>query len=295
MSRAIPVQTTENKDVAQKLSAVADLLEHQNGNAFRVRAYRDAATYLQGLPQPVSAILAKGGPPALEALPTIGSSIGAAITEILQTGDLRLLHTLRGDLDPEKLFQTVPTIGPTLAAAIHEKLGIDTLEDLEAAANDGRLAALSGFGPRRVRGIQYALEKLLARRRRIGPRVGQLPPPVPEVLDVDEEYRMRALEGSLPVIAPKRFNPERAAWLPILHAERDGWHFTALYSNTQRAHQLGRTRDWVVIRFDKGTAGEGQCTVVTELRGPLSGKRVIRGHEAACMQFYADQSDAADA
>lgn len=295
MSRATPAQPTENQNVAQKLNAVADLLEHQQANPFRVRAYRDAATYLHGMPQPVSAVLAKGGPPALEALPTIGSSIAAAISEILQTGDLRLLHTLRGDLDPEKLFQTVPGIGPTLAAAIHENLGIDTLEDLEVAANDGRLAALSGFGPRRVRGIQYALDKLLARRRTMGSRAGQLPPPVPAVLDVDEEYRMRALEGSLPMIAPKRFNPERAAWLPILHTDRDGWHFTALYSNTQRAHQLGRTHDWVVIRFDKGTAGEGQCTVVTEQRGPLSGKRVIRGLEAACAQFYADQAGKADA
>lgn len=287
MTDANLVVHSENQLVAEKLNTVADLLDQQKANPFRIRAYRDAATYVAGLHQPIREVLAKGGPRALEAMPTIGSSIAAAITEILQTGRLRLLDSLRGDLDPESLFQSVPQIGPTLAATIHDQLGIDTLEDLEAAAGDGRLAALPGFGPRRVRGIQYALDRILARPAPTGPRAGQLAPPVPQVLDVDREYRTRAKDASLPMIAPRRFNPARAAWLPILHTERDDWHFTAMYSNTLRAHQLRRTNDWVVIRYDRGDADTGQCTVVTEQRGPLAGKRVIRGQEAACAHHYA--------
>jgi hypothetical protein len=65
----------------------------------------------------------------------------------------------------------------------------------------------------------------------------------------------------------------------VLHEERDGWHFSALYSNTARAHELERTRDWVVIYFYDHEHQEGQRTVVTETRGPLAGERVVRGRE----------------
>ena len=94
-------------------------------------------------------------------------------------------------------------------------------------------------------------------------------------------YR-KAAAASLRTIAPKRFNPSGEAWLPVLHAQRGEWHFTALYSNTARAHELGRTRDWVVIYYYDGDHVEGQCTVVTESRGALAGKRVVRGREEEC-------------
>ena len=76
-------------------------------------------------------------------MPTIGVSISAAIAEVLDTGALGILDRLRGSTDPEKLFQTVPMIGPSLARAIHETLHVDTLEALEAATADGRLATVS--------------------------------------------------------------------------------------------------------------------------------------------------------
>jgi hypothetical protein len=106
------------------------------------------------------------------------------------------------------------------------------------------------------------------------------------LLDVDTEYLQRAAAGSLPTIAPRRFNPRSEAWLPIMHTTRDGWHFTALYSNTARAHELGRTHDWVVIYFYDDQHREGQQTVVTETRGPLEGRRVVRGREAECAAHY---------
>lgn len=293
MSETVSIAQRDNRLIADKLHAVAVLLDNQNANRFRVRAYEDAATYVAGLTQPAGEIFAKGGIAALEDLPTIGPSIAAAIMEILQTGDLRLLTTLRGDQDPEKLLQTVPQIGPHLAAVIHDGLGIDTLEELEMAAADGRLSDLPGFGPRRVKGIQYALQNMLARRRPLIPAGTQPIPPVADVLDVDREYRSAAQAGRLPLITPRRFNPDAAAWLPILHTERGDWHFTALFSNTLRAHQLRRTGDWVVIRFEKDHAGAGQCTVVTEQRGELAGKRVIRGQEAACARYYANVPAAA--
>jgi putative hydrolase len=111
-------------------------------------------------------------------------------------------------------------------------------------------------------------------------------PAVGTLLAVDREYRHDAEAGRLPTIAPRRFNPSGEAWLPVLHTQRDGWHFTALYSNTAQAHQLGRTRDWVVLYFYDDQHAEGQHTVVTETHGPLAGRRVVRGREAECRAHY---------
>ncbi len=111
-------------------------------------------------------------------------------------------------------------------------------------------------------------------------------PSVASILAVDNRYRIKVKAGELPLIAPKRFNPEGKAWLPVMHMSKDGWHFTALFSNTARAHQLKRTDDWVVIYFYDDDHHESQHTVVTETRGDLVGKRVVRGREAECREYY---------
>jgi putative hydrolase len=67
--------------------------------------------------------------------------------------------------------------------------------------------------------------------------------------------------------------------------EKAGWSFTALYYNTARAHKLGKTKDWVVMYFER-IGYEDQATVVMERCGPLSGKRVVRGREQACKRYY---------
>ena len=77
--------------------------------------------------------------------------------------------------------------------------------------------------------------------------------------------------------APRRFNPENRAWLPVMHTEIGDWHFTAIYSNIARPHQFKRTHDWVVVYYYDDHHREGPCTVVTEGRGPLIGRRVVRG------------------
>ena len=162
----------------------------------------------------------------------------------------------------------------------HDELGIGTLEDLEAAAHDGRLARIPGLRGKRLAGLRDALAVRFQRDRTNRPPAGE-EPAVSELLDVDREYRERAARGELHLLAPRRFNPLGEAWLPILHTSRAGRHYTALYSNTARAHELGRTRDWVVLYCD-GRAGERRYTVVTASAGPLAGRRVVRGREAEC-------------
>jgi len=114
-------------------------------------------------------------------------------------------------------------------------------------------------------------------------------PPVSELLDVDREYREKASAGQLRRIAPRRFNPAREAWLPILHTARGARHYTALCSNTARAHRAGKTRDWVVLYHDDGS-GERLHTVITAAHGSLRGRRVVAGREAECVTFYLHQA-----
>jgi DNA polymerase (family X) len=109
---------------------------------------------------------------------------------------------------------------------------------------------------------------------------------VKHLLDVDREYRAGAEADTLPRIAPRRFNPEGKAWLPVLHTRRDDWAFTALFSNTARAHELDRVRDWVVVYVEDKAHHERQYTVVTAGQGTLAGRRVVRGRERECGELY---------
>jgi putative hydrolase len=280
-----------NQEIAQRLREVADLLALQEASPYRVLAYRRAADLLESLEEPAGELLEKGGVSALTRLPGIDHALAGAIAELTRTGRLALLDRLRGNADPEALFRRVPGIGPKLARLIHEALHIDTLEALELAAHDGRLEAVPGVGPRRALAIRSAISQLLGRVRPHSP-VHLAEPEVSLLLDVDREYRVRAARGELQRIAPRRFNPRHEPWLPVLHTQRGPWRFTALFSNTARAHQLGRTRDWVILYFTDGTEAERQRTVVTETHGPLEGERVVRGREVECLRRIQPREEA---
>jgi hypothetical protein len=281
------VATAENQQIARRLEEVAELLAEQGANPFRVDAYRGGAETVRRLREPVAFLLEREGIAGLLALPGIGESLARSIRELTLTGRLPMLERLRGEADPVALLATVPGVGRVTAERLHHDLDIDSLEDLEAAAHDGRLATLVGLGPKRIAGIIDSLQSRLARVRRAAPQASppardQGEPPVEEILDVDREYRERAAAGGLRRIAPRRFNPSGEAWLPVLHTHRGERHYTVLYSNTARAHRLGKTRDWVVLYYDGGD-GERQCTVLTGERGPLRGRRIVRGREAECL------------
>ncbi len=275
-------QLPENTVLAANLREYADLLAQQDADGFRVSAYRRTADVVSGLVQPVSEILRTSGREGLVALPAIGRGIASALAEMVTTGHWSQLERVRGAFEPEKLFQIIPGVGRELASHICEQLDVETLEALEIAAHDGRLEHVQGFGPRRAEMVRTALAERLGRPRLRRIRQSQERPPAILLLEVDREYREKANAGNLRRIAPKRFNPTGEAWLPILHTRRDRWEFTALYSNTRLAHELGRTRDWVVIYYRTDSSPEGQCTVVTETRGPAAGKRVVRGQEEEC-------------
>lgn len=276
-----------NVKVARLLEETASILEDQGANPYRVQAYRNAAQTLLKLERPVTAILEAQGVDGLKELPAVGESIARFIRTAIETGRLPMLERLRGESDPTALLASVPGIGRKLAERIHGDLGISTLEDLETAAHSGRLASLAGIGPKKLSGIRDSLASRLGRARTHPPEAPADQPPVAELLGVDREYLTRANAGQLPRIAPRRFNPKHESWLPVLHTQRGPHHYTALFSNTARAHALGRTHDWVVLYAD-GDRGERQWTVVTAPSGELRGRRVVRGREQECLGHYAD-------
>ncbi len=285
-----------NDEIADALDRISALLEVQGASTFRVRAYLNAARTVRDSKIPVLQVLESEGVKGLEALPGIGKSISSVISELLSTGRIALLERLEGQVSPEELFETVPGIGVKTAHKIHETLGIETLEELELAAHDGRLNKVPGLGRRKIQGIKDALSGILSRSsRRRARRLRWLEhemkelthhqPGVGLVLEVDREYREKAARGTLRKIAPRRFNPSGEQWLPIYHTEKNGWSFSALFSNSPLAHKLGRIRDWVIVYYESD-GEEDQCTVVTEWQGQLAGRRVIRGRESECAEYY---------
>jgi hypothetical protein len=269
-----------NLDVAARLDEAAALLKEQRANPYRVQAYRRAAETVRALDRPVAYLIEAEGIAGLDALPGIGASLARAIVQIVATGRMPMLTRLRGEADPVELLASVPGISRRSAERMHDELSIHTLEELEAAAHDGRLTDRLGIRGKRLDGIRETLAGRLSRVRR-SESATEPPPAVAEILDIDRQYRRQAAAGELPMIAPRRFNPERLAWLPVLHTDRAGRHYTAMFSNTARAHALHRTNDWVVIYADGGH-GEHQYTVITALHGELAGRRIVRGREAEC-------------
>jgi putative hydrolase len=274
-----------NAEIAERLRFMAELRAQQGDNGFRVQAYRRAADTLESLEEPVDAVLAQKGRAGLIALEGVGAGIAGAIAEMASTGRWAQLERLQGVLAPEQLFRSLPGIGPKLAERLHDELEIETLEQLEMAAHDGRLERVQGVGVRRAASIRAILKERLGGRR-IRRRV-EPAPSIAVLLSVDAAYRRRAAAGELRTITPRRFNPKNEAWLPVMHLDRGRWHFTALYSNTARAHQLGKSKDWVVIYFHTANSPESQATIVTETRGLLKGRRVVRGREQDCVSHYA--------
>lgn len=267
-----------NRRIAQQLIETAGLLaSRRDGSPQRVRAYRQAAERLLRLPTPIQDIYREQGDAGIREALGVGDRLGRVIEQSILEGRFALLERLRASNGAGSILETVPGLGPTWARHLREDLGIATLEDLECAAYDGRLESAAGMGIKRLSGIRDSLAARLGRVRPPAPASTAPEPPVSELLDVDREYRESAAAGRLRRIAPRRFNPTHTAWLPILRTTRNGRDYTVLFSNTARAHEAGKTNDWVVI-YEEGRPGRS-WTVITSQRGSLAGMRIVRGRE----------------
>lgn len=155
-----------NADIAAVFEKVADLLEIENANPFRIRAYRNAARIVGELGRDVKGMVEKGE--NLLDLPGIGDDLAAKISEIVRTGSCGLLRKLEGELPPAITdLLKVPGLGPKRVRALWQELHVQTLEDLQRAARDGRIQALPGFGEKTQHNILEAVQVRARVRKKI--------------------------------------------------------------------------------------------------------------------------------
>ena len=146
-----------NPEIAQSLEDIADLLELDSANPFRVRAYRNAARVVRSLGKEASEVLGKGE--NARKLPGIGVDLADKIRTLATTGRLPLLDQLRKKTPPiaQELLK-LPGLGPKRVRALCEELELRTLEQLHRAVIDGRVRTLPGFGPGLESKLRAALE-----------------------------------------------------------------------------------------------------------------------------------------
>lgn len=146
-----------NAGIAEDFRQIADLLEIQGDNPFRIRAYRRAARAIETMPEALSDYVHRGD--ELSALPTIGVDLADKIHETLEKGHCALLLQLQNQI-PASLIELLrlPGIGPKRVKALYEQLNIRTARQLNAAAREGKISALPGFGEKLELAILHSLE-----------------------------------------------------------------------------------------------------------------------------------------
>ena len=135
-----------NSQIADAFEQMADLLEFQGENPFRVRAYRNGARAIRNLPEAVSSIV-DDDPKRLLEIDGIGKAVAEKCEVLVRTGELPQLKKLQNEI-PESVLtiMRIPGMGPKKTAAVYHELGIATLDDLKRACEEGRIRALKGFG-----------------------------------------------------------------------------------------------------------------------------------------------------
>jgi DNA polymerase (family 10) len=168
----------KNSDIADVFDRIADYLEIEGENPFKIRAYRNASRTIRGLGPELRDMLASGGEPT--ELPGIGKELAAKIVEILETGTAQALEKLKQKV-PSGVVEMlkIPGLGPKRVSALYRDLKVESLAALKGAAEAGRVQALPGFGTKTEQQIREALAAMSQRPSRVsiaaaGPQVERL-------------------------------------------------------------------------------------------------------------------------
>lgn len=154
-----------NAEIADMFDQLADLLEIEDANHFRVRAYRNAARTIRGYARSLADLLKQGE--ELTKLPDIGDELSKKIQTIMETGALPLLDKVRSRT-PAALSQMmkIEGLGPKRVRQLYQKLKIESLDDLRQALRSGELSELEGFGKKSEQKIKDRLRQFKAGEQR---------------------------------------------------------------------------------------------------------------------------------
>jgi hypothetical protein len=270
-----------NAAIASELAGFAERLEREQGNLYRIQAYRRAAETVRRLDQPVKDIVARDGVAGLRRLPGIGAHLAAAIERLCSSGAYHTLADGAEAVSEAERLESLPGVGPRLAELLWKQLNVQTVGELAALVHSPEFEDVPLSDRRRHRLVQAVADW----QQRSQGAVPAAEPEVGELLSVDEEFRRQAGGGHVFHVAGS--GEEGAGLLPLLSVRRNGWKLLAMYCSSALAHRLGRNRDWVVVYFQRDQH-RGQRTVVTERRGDLRGRRVVRGRESECRLSVAE-------
>ena len=235
-----------NADITAIFTEIADRLEIQGANPFRIRAYRNAARILADLPQEARLLAERGDD--LTRLPGIGDDLAAKINEIITTGRCGLLERLRRELPPAITeLMKISGLGPKRVRALYLSLDVQTVEQLHRAAEDGRIQALPGFGEKTEQNILQALEAHASQSRRFKLATAaqyaealraflQAIPGVQQVVVAGSFRRMRETVGDLDILVTA------AKDSPVMQ------RFTA-YDEVAEVFSAGETRASILLKY----------------------------------------------
>jgi len=234
-----------NAEIAAAFDRLADLLEIEGANPFRVRAYRNAARTVEDLPRAAAAMIAAGED--LSKLPGIGKDLAGKIAELVETGHLELLDEV-GKRTPKTLadIAAIPGLGPKRVKAIYEELKVETPEQLAEAARAGKLRELTGFGAKTEAKILTELERARAieRRTRLFD-AEQVAEPLAAYLKAQKGV------GDVTVAGSYRRRKETVGDLDILVTAERGARIVdrfVAYEEVERVVSKGTTRSTVILR-----------------------------------------------
>ncbi len=234
-----------NADIAAIFEEIADLLEIQNENPFRIRAYRNAARQVEGMGVPVADMVAKGED--LTELPGIGDDLAAKITEIIATGQCKTLEKLHKQVAPSVTeLLKIPGLGPKRVRTLYDQLKVKTIDQLARLAKAGRVRELAGFGARTEQTILESLAAHVTQQKRFRLAIAaQYAEPLKKYLEKVPGVQQVVLAGSY-----RRFR-ETVGDLDILVTAQDANkvmdRFTA-YDEVSKVLAKGDTRSTVILK-----------------------------------------------
>ena len=236
---------THNRDIAAKFDELADLLEIEGANAFRVRAYRNAARTIRDLPQTVAQLVREDAD--LTELPGIGEDLARKAREVVETGELSALQKVVQSV-PESLIEVmgVAGLGPKRVKTLYEQLGVKDVDGLKQAAQAGKIQTLSGFGAKTEQNILQELATRGSGEKRFRRRdAEEMAEPLVALLREVDGVDQAAIAGSY------RRRKETVGDLDILVACADAGpvmrRFVA-YDDVTRVLSQGDTRASVILK-----------------------------------------------
>ncbi|MFW6160371.1 MAG: DNA polymerase/3'-5' exonuclease PolX [Acidobacteriota bacterium] len=235
-----------NSDIADIFNKVADLLEIQGANPFRVRAYRDAARTIGGLSKSVADMISQEKD--LSGLPGIGQDLAGKIKTIIKEGSLPLLEDLKKKIPAELSdLMSIESLGPKRIHALYTNLNITSFKELQKAAEEGKVRSLSGFGEKTEQKILEEIKRLKGEAigRALLVEAEQIVSPYIEYLKKDKSLKDIAVAGSF------RRRRETVGDLDILSTSKENSSLMDLFVNYEDVKKIlskGDTRSSVILR-----------------------------------------------